>query len=275
MALDDASNIPLWVSIGIAGMSLMLFAATWFWYIYRAMQKGNESNKQKSWIPVFHAGFGAFIGLAVVIMSTHLILEPTSFTRTDGSVVVWGRWAFYIPVLMVYTYAVSIYLSRDADNAGEIDAGSFVSSGSVFPVGLGTAALLIATHLTGTSSWFWFAIAVLLNISAIIMLVLSYTLTDKQIKSWQAGLMLALYTTTILVFHIVWALGRSGGNVGGFTFATERWLYTVAEFFMFIVMAVIIYTEGNEAGVLFNMKHVITSVSSLRPTSVGGRHKHK
>lgn len=243
--LDDASTIPLWISLGIASLFLFVFGIASLWFSIKR-RNGKTKHSTHSYIPVYQA-MSAFCAMAlIIVMDITLILQQTEFIRADGVAVVWGRWAFYIPVFLIISWMISLYHSRYSNKEGDIEDGSYAGMLAVWFSAFGAAALLLATISSGNNIWFWFAIASVLWITTIIMYILCYVWGEKKLKAWLAGIMISVIVIAYLIFLVFWAIGKSGGNVGGFGFAAERWLYVVAEFLLIVYAVTIVFTEGKD-----------------------------
>ncbi len=267
--LDDASTIPLWGSLGVAGLFFLVYGAAWIWFIVKRRIQIKQTG-YKSTGPVFQAAAAVFVMILIVLMDVTLILQQTEFTRSDDTTVVWGRWAFYIPVFFVIAWMITLYQSRVSDNESTIQEASYVASTAIWFSGFGAAALLLATISSNNNIWFWFAVAASSWIITLVMYVLSYVWGNKKLKPWLAGTMITLITLAYLIFLVFWAIGRSGGNVGGFSFAAERWLYFAAEFLLIIYITVIVLTEGKDVSNVIGFSHIrrqIAILSSSQRTS--------
>ncbi len=268
--LADASTIPLWVSLGVSSIFFLVFIVAWIWFIVKrrgqseSLEDKKSHNRARAYVPVFQASAALFVTAILVVMNVCLILQQTEFVRSDDTSVVWGRWAFYIPLFFAMSWMVTLYLSRMSDQAGNMQEGSYVGLVATWFSAFGATALLLATISSNNNIWFWFSVTALLWLVTIVLFCLCYVWGTKQhLPSWLAGLMITLITFAYLIFLVIWAIGKSGGNVGGFTFAAERWLYFTAEFLIIIYITVIVFTEGKEVSSEFSMTYMKQQLSKL------------
>lgn len=232
--LDDASTIPLWISLALAGIATLCFTGV-FAYVSRG---GKGSMKQA------HAAAAIFSGITVVVMNISLILAQGTVERSDGVTAVWGRWAFYIPVWAMFSWAVSNTLS---------DRNNFVSLTAIATSTFGAGALTIAAISSGNNVYLWFALGGFLWLASWSVYLVAYMRYGKDkrvgakntraISTARVGILLAMLALVYATFYVFFALGHAISAVLGMT--GERYAYVGAEFLLWIILTLVVSFESN------------------------------
>lgn len=225
--LDDADTIPLWVSLGVAAVAGLSFLGVLLFLSRRRERPMKQA----------HAAAAMFIGVAIVIMDVALINRQASTVRDDGVDAVWGRWAFYVLVWAMFSWATSNVLSNQSN---------FVSITAIATSTLGAASLVIAAISSGNNVWLWYVLGGVLWVFSWLAYLFSYIRYGKVQKMFsfsRAIVLLATLALIYLIFYVFFGLGHAIANVVGLTL--ERWFYTGAEFLLFIFLAFVIAFQSN------------------------------
>lgn len=240
--LDDASNIPLWVSFAAHTIAAGFFGVLFIVSYRKAKGGGKADNK---WVGTYHASGAFFVCVLTVVMNLMLLIPLQGrVVKDDGEETIWGRWAFYSFTFTIFAWMLQNYIETVVDGDGKVTDGTVLGSTAILVTTLGTLSLLFATLSNGNDWLFWFPIAATLWVLAIGLYIFTASWSVKTAgfqTNFRAWALIGFLFAIFALFLIFFAIGPDAAELVGRTL--YRWILFAGEFLIVVYMATIIIME--------------------------------